>query len=204
MKKLILFILFLFFNTISAQNEMDAFIQDLVIETKKQYPSDPKDLKINKIFDTFYLEVLQSENGEISEDLIQQITVLADDPKTKNMHLLSLLLVFQEYINESSENEQLANAAFQLKLIDRLENEFKLLNQPIPLLIYIYKIEALQANDYFEQADELTALAYKKNPNSVPIKVYQYLATNDESIKNDLIKNHSNHWFVKQLLLDTY
>lgn len=199
MKKILCIAAFLFFGTLSAQTEIDEYLDTVITETKAQYPIDPKDQTVKNLFDEFYNEVLQSDSGELSEELVTKITDLVENPDAKNMHILSLLLIFQDYLNEASENNMLINPEFQLKLVEALEKEFKNLHQEVPILIFVYKIEALQNSERFDEADFLTNQAFIKFPESVSIKVFQYLATNDENIKNDLIKNHGNHWFVKQL-----
>ena len=189
----------MFFGTISAQNEIDEYINTVIVDSKNTNPVDAKDLTMKNLFDQFYNEVLQDESGQISEDLLNKITVMVESPSTKNMQLMNLLLVFQDYINEVSENPSSLNSEFQLKIVEAMENEFINLKQDVPAIIYVYKIEALQTNEKFDESDKLIEVALKKFPNSVPIKAYKFLATEDENVKNDLIKNHSNHWFVKQL-----
>lgn len=199
MKKIFTIALLLFFGTISAQNEIDEYINAVIIESKNTYPVDPKDLTMKNIFDQFYNEVLQNDSGQISEDLLNKIALMVESPSTKNMQIMNLLLVFQDYINDVSENPTALNPEFQLKIVNAIENEFIILKQDIPALVYVYKIEALQTNDKFDESDKLIEVSLQKFPNSVPIKTYKYLATEDENVKNDLVKNHSNHWFVKQL-----
>lgn len=199
MKKILTIALLMFFGTISAQNEIDEYINTVIVESKNTNPVDAKDLTMKNLFDQFYNEVLQDESGQISEDLLNKITVMVESLSTKNMQLMNLLLVFQDYINEVSENPSSLNSEFQLKIVEAMENEFINLKQDVPAIIYVYKIEALQTNEKFDESDKLIEVALKKFPNSVPIKAYKFLATEDENVKNDLIKNHSNHWFVKQL-----
>lgn len=199
MKKIFTIALLLFFGTISAQNEIDEYINAVIIESKNTYPVDPKDLTMKNIFDQFYNEVLQNDSGQITEDLLNKIALMVESPSTKNMQIMNLLLVFQDYINDVSENPAALNPEFQLKIVNAIENEFIILKQDIPALVYVYKIEALQTNDKFDESDKLIEVSLQKFPNSVPIKTYKYLATEDENVKNDLVKNHSNHWFVKQL-----
>lgn len=189
----------MFFGTISAQNEIDEYINTVIVDSKNTNPVDAKDLTMKNLFDQFYNEVLQDESGQISEDLLNKITVMVESPSTKNMQLMNLLLVFQDYINEVSENPSSLNSEFQLKIVEAMENEFINLKQDVPAIIYVYKIEALQTSEKFDESDKLIEVALKKFPNSVPIKAYKFLATEDENVKNDLIKNHPNHWFVKQL-----
>lgn len=189
----------MFIGTVSAQNEIDEYINTVIVESKNLNQVDSKDLTMKNTFDQFYNEVLQNDNGQISEELLDKITLLVENPNTKNMQIMNLLLVFQDYINEVSENQSTLNPEFQLKIVNAIEKEFIDLKQEVPALIYVYKIEALQTNDMFDESDKLIEISLKKFPNSIPIKAYKYLATEDENVKNDLVKNHSNHWFVKQL-----
>lgn len=189
----------MFIGTVSAQNEIDEYINTVIVESKNLNQVDSKDLTMKNTFDQFYNEVLQNDNGQISEELLDKITLLVENPNTKNMQIMNLLLVFQDYINEVSENQSTLNPEFQLKIVNAIEKEFIDLKQEVPALIYVYKIEALQTNDMFDESDKLIEISLKKFPNSIPIKAYKYLATEDENVKNDLAKNHSNHWFVKQL-----
>ncbi|WP_177764890.1 hypothetical protein [Flavobacterium sp. I3-2] len=199
MKKILTIVLLMFIGTVSAQNEIDEYINTVIVESKNLNQVDSKDLTMKNTFDQFYNEVLQNDNGQISEELLDKITLLVENPNTKNMQIMNLLLVFQDYINEVSENQSTLNPEFQLKIVNAIEKEFIDLKQEVPALIYVYKIEALQTNDMFDESDKLIEISLKKFPNSIPIKAYKYLATEDENVKNDLVKNHSNHWFVKQL-----
>lgn len=201
MKKLFTLVLILFFGTISAQNDIDEYLNSVITESKNIYATDASNLEMNQLFNEFYEAVLQSELGEIKEDLVNKITTLVENPETKNMHLMSLFLILQNYLDEVNENADIINTEFQLKIVSQLENEFIALKQEVPVLIYVYKIEALQSNEMYTEADFVTENAFKKFPNSVPIKVFQYLATNNDSIKKDLLENNKNHWFVKQLEL---
>jgi hypothetical protein len=66
------------------------------------------------------------------------------------------------------------------------------------VIIYIYKYEALDSGNKKDEAKAAALQGLKEYPDSVPLKVYTYLTTKDDKIKNDLIKNHPNHWMVKQ------
>lgn len=201
MKKILTIALLMFVGTISAQNEIDEYINTVIVESKNLNQVDSKDLTMKNMFDQFYNEVLQNDSGQVSEELLDKIAELVENPNTKNMQIMNLLLVFQDYINEVSENQSVLNPEFQLKIVNAIEKEFIDLKQEVPALVYVYKIEALQTNEMFDESEKLIEVSLKKFPNSVPLKAYKYIATEDESVKNDLVKNHSNHWFVKQLEL---
>lgn len=49
-----------------------------------------------------------------------------------------------------------------------------------------------------KESAELIDSSLKTFPNSVPLKVYKYLDTKNDQIKQDLVRNHSNHWMIQQ------
>ena len=68
-------------------------------------------------------------------------------------------------------------------------------------IIYIYGYEALENDNKIEESAKMISEGLKEYPDSVPLKVYQYLKTKDQLLKEDLIKNHANHWMVLQYKL---
>lgn len=79
-----------------------------------------------------------------------------------------------------------------------LENETKDIFGKIPAIIYIYKAEALESGHRKDESQNIIIQGLKEYPDSIPLKVYSYLNTKDNTIKDDLIKNHSKHWMVQQ------
>ena len=75
MKKILTIVLLMFFGTISAQNEIDEYINTVIVDSKNTNPVDAKDLTMKNLFDQFYNEVLQDESGQISEDLLNKIPI---------------------------------------------------------------------------------------------------------------------------------
>jgi hypothetical protein len=114
------------------------------------------------------------------------------------MHLLTLFLTYQNHISETASAGKQADPNFQINLITDLEIELKSTFGNVPLIITIYKAEALDANNQSKESAELISKSLIKYPNSIPLKVYNYVNTKDEKIKQDLIKNHSTHWMVQQ------
>ena len=68
----------------------------------------------------------------------------------------------------------------------------------MPLIVIIYKAEALQANNQSKESAELISKSLVKYPSSIPLKIFNYENTKDVKIKQDLSKNHSTHWMVQQ------
>ena len=79
-----------------------------------------------------------------------------------------------------------------------LESETKEVYGKLPAIIYIFKAEALDSGSKKEEAQITVVNGLKEYPDSIPLKVYSYLNTKDETLRQDLIKNHPRHWMVQQ------
>jgi hypothetical protein len=196
MKKLIL-IFFLFINlSLFAQNQRS--IKDIFQELKQQSKIDTSDKTVYNLMTQFYEKSLQAEQDEMAPEDIQQIERLISDPNTKNLHILMLFLMYQKHISQTAAIGKASDPDFQIEAMNILESETKEVFGKIPTIVYIYKAEALESGNRKEEAKNVVTQGLKEYPDSVPLKVYHYLNTNNATIKNDLIKNHPNHWMVKQ------
>ncbi|MBX2931525.1 MAG: hypothetical protein KF781_06220 [Chitinophagaceae bacterium] len=196
MKKIFFIILVLLsINVFSQQNDdYKNFIQQIKKDTK----IDKDDNTIYNLLNDFYEQALQSDEGELKPDIPLKIQKLYEDKNTKNIHILIMLLTYQEHISETAAVGKKPDSEFQVNLMTDLENEMKAIYDKIPPIIYIYKAEALSSNGQKNNASIIVSKGLVEYPNSIPLKVYKYIETNDEKIKNDLIQNHSNHWMIKQ------
>lgn len=152
----------MFFGSLNAQNNIDDYVNAFVVDSKSSSKIDPKDLTVKKIYDSFYNEILQSKSGELSEEFATDLNIVIENSETKNIHLLSILFLFLEFVFQASENLASINSEIELKLIEKMETEFLALNQEIPVLVYIYKIQALHKSENFDEADKITDIAYEK------------------------------------------
>lgn len=195
MRKLIL-ILLLLVSVNSFSQQSDEY-KKIIEQIKKGSKTDKNDKTIYNLLNDFYEQALQSDKGELNPDIPQRIQKLYSDKKAKNLQILSMFLIYQEDITQTAE-EKNPEPNFQINLINDLETEVKNTYGIVPLIIKIYKAEALNGTGQKEEAAELISKSLDEFPNSVPLKVYKYLDTKDEKIKTELIKNHSNHWMVQQ------
>lgn len=163
---------------------------------------DGNDKTIYNILDEFYDKNLQAENDEMTPETIEKIQRLASDAATKNLHILMLFLMYQKHISQTAMAGKKPNPEFQIETMRLLEDETKSVYGKVPAIIYIYKYEALDGANKKDEAKAVAVQGLKEYPDSVPLKVYSYLSTKDEAIKNDLLKNHPNHWMVKQFLIN--
>lgn len=196
MKKLIL--LFLFLWGINSFSQTAAAAKEVFEKLKKESKTDGTDKTVYNILDEFYNKTLQAENDEMTDETIGKIQTLISNPDTKNIHILLLFLMYQQHISQTAAVGKKSNPEFQIETMSLLEEETKKIYGKIPAIIYIYKYESFDSGDKKQEAKAAVIQGLKEYPDSVPLKVYSYLNTNDEALKNDLIKNHSNHWMVKQ------
>lgn len=196
MKKLVL--LLFFFVAINAFSQTAAAAKEVFEKIKKESQIDDNDKTIYNLLDEFYDKNLQAENDEMTPETVEKIQRLATDSTTKNLHILILFLMYQQHISQTATVGKKPNPDFQIETMKLLEDETRSVYGKIPAIIYIYKYEALDSGEKKDEAKAAALQGLKEYPDSVPLKVYSYLTTKDETLKNDLIKNHPNHWMVKQ------
>ncbi|KMQ63794.1 hypothetical protein ACM40_03175 [Chryseobacterium sp. BLS98] len=196
MRKLILILLFCIgLNTFAQTGNQ---VKELFLKIKKDAKIDRNDTAVYDILDEFYNKNLQAENDEMTPETIQRIEKLASNPDTKNLHILLLFLMYQQHISRTSMVGKAPDTEFQTETMTLLENESREIYGKVPAIIYVYKAEALDGAKKKEEAKTVLDQGLKEYPDSVPLKVYRYLNTKDEVLRNDLVKNHPNHWMVQQ------
>ncbi|KQT24300.1 hypothetical protein ASG22_09830 [Chryseobacterium sp. Leaf405] len=196
MKKLV-FALFFFLSS-NAFSQTAAAAKEVFEKIKKESKIDGNDKTIYNLLDEFYNKNLQADNDEMTPETVEKIQSLVSDPTTKNIHILMLFLLYQQHISQTATVGKKPNSEFQIETMRLLENETKEIYGKVPAIIYVYKYEALDSGDKKDEAKTAAIQGLKEYSDSVPLKVYTYLSTKDETLKNDLIKNHPNHWMVKQ------
>ncbi|WP_415325067.1 hypothetical protein [Chryseobacterium sp. MMS23-Vi53] len=196
MKKL--FFLFLLFIGLNISAQTAATAKEVFKKLKTEAKIDGNDKEVYNLLDEFYNKSLQADNDEMTSETIEKIQRLASDPNTKNLHILMLFLMYQQHITQTAMVGKPSNPELQIEIMRLLEDETKNVYGKIPVIVYIYKYEALDSGKQEDLARATVAQGLKEYPDSIPLKVYSYLNTKDEKIKNDLIKNHPNHWMVKQ------
>lgn len=196
MKKLLLLILILIsFKSNSQQTET---YKNFIEQLKKNSKTDKNDKTVYNLLNDFYEQVLQSEKGDLKPETIQEIQKFYENKNGKNSQILNMFFAYQEHISQTAAVGKKTDPTFQVNVMTDLESEIKNTYGKIPVIIRIYKAEALESNGQTEEAIALISQSLVEYPDSVPLKVYKYLGTKDENIKNDLIKNHPNHWMVQQ------
>ena len=196
MKKTVLLLFFLL--SIHAFSQTAAAAKEVFEKIKKESKTDGNDTTIYNLMDEYYEQNLQAENDEMNPETIEKFRKLASDPETKNRHLLMLFLMYQQHISQTSASGRKPNSDFQIETMKLMKEEIQNVYGKIPATIYIYQYEALEGGERKEEAKTVATQGLKDYPDSVPLKVYTYLNTKDETLKNDLIQHHFNHWMVRQ------
>ena len=196
MKKLTLILLTVFsINAFAQQNDdYKKFIEQIKQDSKV----DKNDRAVFNLLNDFYEQALQSDEGELKPEIPQRIKKLFEDKNTKNIQILKMFFAYQDHVSKAAAIGKRPNARFQVNLMNDLESEIKNTYDKIPALIYIYKSEALSSDGQNKEAAVVVTNGLAEYPNSTPLKVYKYLNTKDGGIKEDLLKNHPNHWMINQ------
>jgi hypothetical protein len=198
MRIAIFLFLFFFSAKVFAQSGIETFLDSAVIQLKSQSNVDKNDFEVFTLLERFYNEALQSDKGELSQKTVETINGYRTNNKIKNWHLLILFLMYQDHISQTAAKGKQPNGEFQIACIQRLESEMQSLYKKTPVIVYIYKAEALESAGRRDDAKAFVAASLQKVPNSIPLKVYRYLDSKDEEIRKDLVQNHSTHWMVQQ------
>lgn len=198
MKKLAL--LFFLFIGIYTFSQTAAAAKEVFEKIKKESIIDGTDKSVYNILDEFYEKNLQAENDELGQETFEKFQKLVSNPSTKNIHILMLFLLYQEHISQTAVVGKETDTEFQVEATRLLEEEFQNVYKKIPAIIYIYKYEALDSANKTEEAKATAIQGLKEYPDSIPLKIYAYLNTKDEALKNDLMNKHPNHWMVKEFI----
>lgn len=198
MKKLAL--LFFLFIGILAFSQTAAAAKEVLEKIKKESIIDGTDKSVYNILDEFYEKNLQAENDELGQETFEKFQRLISDPATKNIHILMLFLMYQQHISQTAMVGKEPDSEFQVEATKLLEEEIQNVYNKVPAIIYIYKYEALDSANNTVEAKATAVKGLKEYPDSIPLKIYVYLNTKDEALKNDLLNNHPNHWMVKEFI----
>lgn len=199
MKRIFSILLILTFQ-VSIGQEIDEFntVVNNVIATSSK---DAKDLTAWELLNDFYEETLQSDSGMISTKTYERLDAFLRNEKSFNKHLITLFIAYQDYVGETARSGLPPDSKFQVFLINKTEEEIQKIYGKVPALILIYKSEAYNSDKQYELASKIVSAGLKEYPNSIPLKVYEYLNTKSTEIKQDLIMYHSEHWMVKEFMI---
>ncbi len=196
MKKLILLLAFAMSLPLFAQQTND--YEQFIAQLKKNTRTDKNDRAVWNLLNDFYEEALQSDAGELNRNTVEKMQKLYADRKAKNMQILHLFMAYNNHISQTAAQGKTPDSGLQVGLMLELEKEMADTYGKVPAIVQIYKAEALVSNGQHKESADVISAGLLEYPGSVPLKVYRFLETNDEGLKTDLIKNHPDHWMVKQ------
>lgn len=180
-----------------SQEEHD--IKNMINTITKNAIRDSTDKTVYHLMDELFQGILQSDNLKVSQETIAKIDKIVKSDQAKNKHLLILFLLYQNFTEQSVRTGQ-SNRQIQLEILHTLYDEYSNLYNQIPVIIYIYLAESYKANKQHEEVVKTLNVSRKLYPDAIPLKIYQYLETKDETLKADILKNHKEHWLVKQFI----
>ena len=196
MKKLILLLAFAMSLPLFAQQTQN--YEQFIAQLKNNTRTDKNDRAVWNLLNDFYEEALQSDAGELNRNTVEKMQKLYADRKAKNMQILHLFMVYNNHISQTAAQGKTPDSGLQVGLMLELEKEMADTYGKVPAIVRIYKAEALVSNGQHKESADVISAGLLEYPGSVPLKVYRFLETNDEGLKTDLIKNHPDHWMVKQ------
>lgn len=166
---------------------------------KSKTKIDGKDKRLLNLLENMYNETLQANEGQLSEATINMYKTFAEDPNLPNSHLFYLFNLYQEEIQNPE-----VTSDFQIGCMKLLSGEFVETYNTIPAIVLIYMGEALMAANMQDKAKTHFEMASGFYPDSVPIKVYNYILTDEgpakENVRKSLLKKYPDHWMVKQMV----
>ena len=174
-------------------------IKKMISTITKNAIRDSTDKTVYHLMDELFQGILQSDNLNVSQETIAKIDKIMKSDQVKNKHLLMLFLLYQNVVEQSVRTDT-SNRQIKLEILHTLSDEYSNLYNQIPVIIYIYLAESYKANKQHEEVVKTLNVSRKLYPDAIPLKVYQYMETKDETLKADILKNHKDHWLVKQFI----
>ncbi len=163
-----------------------------------------KDTTALHIFNHLYQITLQADNNHVIDSAtINILKRYRADTTMANRHIMYLFDSYQRLVADANKENRKPPKDLCLPIVDQLISECGLRLGKVPAVACIYKGEALLNAQLYSLAREhfKTWLAYY--PNSIPLQVYDYRMEENKTEKarkkSLLLKNHPNHWMVKEL-----
>ena len=206
MKKIIYFfaIILIYQNSFGQQTRVFDSISKELKKIKSECTIKSNNKKILNLFNDFYSEMMQADNGNLSQNTISEYTDFQNNRNLPNWHIFYLFNIYQNHITESVKLNKETNSDFQISVMKILSGELLETYKTIPPLILIYMGEALISGNKNEMARNHFKMSLEFFPKSIPVKVYNYLlltaGIEKEKLYNELKKENSNHWMVIEKL----
>ncbi len=166
---------------------------------KSKTKVDGKNKRVLLLLENMHNELLEADNGQLSEASLAEYKAFLDGDSLPNSHIFYLFNLYQEEIQDPE-----VTGDFQIGCMKLLSREFVETYNTIPAIVLVYMGEALMAANMGEKAKAHFEMASEFYPDSVPIKVYNYVLADEggakEKKKKALYKKYPNHWMVKEMV----
>ncbi|RBA27933.1 hypothetical protein [Flavobacterium tibetense] len=203
-KSLFILILFTTFKIIGQSQVSFDSIKNELSKIKLNSKIKNNNKRVLKLLDNLYYETLQSDDGFLSEKTISELKEFENNKDIPNWHIFYLFNIYQNHITESQNLNIPTNANFQIGVMKLLSGELIEVYNTIPPIILIYMGEALLSGNKIDLAKNHFKMSFEFFPKSIPLKVYCYLLSDDETEKQklyrELKKEKPNHWMVIEKL----
>lgn len=183
-------------------NSSEFFLLPLWV-VKKNTQIDSYDKTVLSLLDKLYEKTLQANEIELDETIILEFMQYRSNTRLANRHIALLFDNYQSIITEASANGVKAPADICILLMKSLSIECVSLFDSIPAIVLIYMGEALENAGMTKKARDHVKMSLHFYPNSIPLKVYNYLLEEDPAKKkyflNELKQKYAKHWMVRGL-----
>lgn len=206
MKKIIYFSLIILIcqNSFGQQTKVFDSINNELKKIKSKCKIKSSNKKILNLFDDYYSEMMQADNGNLSQKTISEYREFQNNQNIPNWHIFYLFNIYQNHITESLKLNKQTNSDFQISVMKILSGELLETYKTIPPLILIYMGEALMSGNRNELAKNHFKMSLEFYSKSIPIKVYYFLllkeGTEKERLYKELKTENPNHWMVIEKL----
>ena len=206
MKNIVCFfaIILIYQNSFGQQTKVFDSISNELKKIKSECKIESNNKKILNLFNDFYFEMMQAENGNLSQNTISEYNDFQNNRNIPNWHIFYLFNIYQNHITESIKLNKETNSDFQISVMKILSGELLETYKTLPPLILIYMGEALMSGNRNETARNHFKMSLEFYPKSIPIKVYNYLLLEDviekEKVYKELKTKNPNHWMVIEKL----
>jgi len=160
-------------------------------------------INIKNIFDLYYKAYQNNDmkNSELILDGLREIIQAGQNVSYPNRDILYIFYLY-DYLYSRRKYELCLK---YLELLDR--TMIPRFSGNTHAIILIYLVETLYKLGNYQKATEVNNLLMEWYPECIPGMVYQVLLETNQNKKNNmrerLIRNHSEHWLVKEKILET-
>lgn len=180
-----------------------AYFQLPLWTVMKNIHIDSSDMKVLKVLDKFYEMTLQDNYLDLNAATLKEFNKYQTNTSLANRHIVLLFYNYLSFIGQAAEGEEQPPPDICLQLIKSLSDACFSLYKKIPVIVRVYRVEALINAGMIDEAREYIKNSLCFYPGSIPLLVYNYKLEADKDMKKRqlvlLKKKYGSHWMVKDL-----